>query len=107
MGPVQQVGTVLSWHGVAARADDLKAFFASVAAAFAKEKDLAWSDQVTCVATPPAHRQLAVLAAALLGAKKPTVVFASSENLPANARVDRKLVSDDADMADRQVVEAG
>jgi hypothetical protein len=77
----------------------------SVAAAFAKEGDLAWSDQVMCVATPPAHRQLAVLCAALLGAK-PTVLVAAGANLPAGARFDRTLVSDDADAADRAVIEA-
>jgi hypothetical protein len=78
---------------------------ASAAAAFAKERDLAWADQVTCVATPPAHRQLAVLSAALLGAK-PTVLFAATEALPARARFDHRLASDDADTNDRAVVEA-
>jgi hypothetical protein len=78
---------------------------ASVAAAFAKERDLAWADQVTCVATPPAHRQLAVLCAALLGAK-PTVLFAAAESLPTGAHFDHRLASDDADQADRAVVEA-
>ena len=78
---------------------------ASVAAAFAKERDLAWADQVTCIATPPAHRQLAVLAAALLGAK-PTVLFAAAESLPASAHFDHRLASDDADQTDRALVEA-
>jgi hypothetical protein len=78
---------------------------ASVAAAFANERDLAWADQVTCVATPPAHRQLAVLSAALLGAK-PTVLFAAAESLPASAHFDHRLASDDADAVDRAVVEA-
>lgn len=78
---------------------------ASAAAAFAKERDLAWADQVTCVATPPAHRQLAVLSAALLGAK-PTALFAAAESLLARADFDHRLASDDADKADRAVVEA-
>ena len=78
---------------------------ASVTAAFANERDLAWADQVTCVATPPAHRQLAVLSAALLGAK-PTVLFAAAESLPTRAHFDHRLASDDADQADRAVVEA-
>jgi len=78
---------------------------ASVAAAFATERDLAWADQVTCVATPPAHRQLAVLCAALLGAK-PTALFAAADSLAARAPFDQRLVSDDADAADRAVVDA-
>jgi hypothetical protein len=78
---------------------------ASVAAAFAKDRDLAWAEQVTCMATPPAHRQLAVLSAALLGAK-PTALFAAAESLPARAHFDHRLASDDADQADRAIVEA-
>jgi hypothetical protein len=77
----------------------------SVAAAFATERDLAWADQVTCVATLPAHRQLAVLCAALLAAK-PTVLVAAAEPLPARADFDQWLASDDSDKADRAVVEA-
>jgi hypothetical protein len=78
---------------------------ASLAAAFAAERDLAWADQVTCVATPPAHRQLAVLCAALLGAK-PTALLAATEPLAASAHFDQRLASDDADPADRAIVEA-
>jgi hypothetical protein len=78
---------------------------ASVALAFAKARDLAWADQVTCVATPPAHRQLAALCAAVLAAK-PTVLFKATEPLPGTARFDHHIVSDDADDADRAVAKA-
>jgi hypothetical protein len=78
---------------------------AGVAAAFAQGRDLAWADQVTCVATPPAHRQLAAVAAALLAAK-PTHIVAASEPLAPQARFDHRIVSDDADPADRALVEA-
>jgi hypothetical protein len=59
---------------------------ASVAAAFASGRDLAWSDQVTCVASSPAHRQLAAVCAALL-AGKPTRVVAASDGLPARCKL--------------------
>jgi hypothetical protein len=77
---------------------------ASAAAAFARGKDLAWSDQVTCVATPPAHRQLAAVCAALLVAK-PTHILGATEHLPVDARFDQRIVSDDADPADGAFVE--
>jgi hypothetical protein len=77
---------------------------ASAVAAFSAERDLAWSDQVTCVATPPSHRQLAVLSAALLGAKA-TVLFAAAQALATGAEFAHRLVSEDADGADRAVVE--
>jgi hypothetical protein len=47
---------------------------AAAVAAFAAGRDLDWSDQVVCVATPPAHRQLAALAGALLNSGKGTVL---------------------------------
>ncbi len=40
--------------------------------AFAAATDLDWTEQVTVIATPPAHRQLAALGTALLNATKPT-----------------------------------
>jgi hypothetical protein len=77
---------------------------ASAAAAFAGGKDLAWSDQVSCVASPPAHRQLAAVCAALLGTK-PTRFLHATEPLPADGRFDQRIVSEDADPADRAPVE--
>jgi hypothetical protein len=78
--------------------------FASAAAAFARGRDLAWADQVVCVASPPEHRQLAAVSAALLGAK-PTRILGATEPLPGDARFDQRIVSDDADPADRALVE--
>jgi len=77
---------------------------ASVATAFARGQDLAWADQVTCVATPPPHRHVAAVCAALLAAK-PTHIIGASELLPPQARFDQQLVSEDADPADRALVE--
>lgn len=68
---------------------------ATVIAAFAADKDLDWADQVVCVATPPAHRQLAALGAALLNSAKPTSI--ASVGHPMTMRAGRRLViSDDA-----------
>lgn len=57
--------------------------------AFASGQGLDWADQVVCVATPPAHRQLAALGAALLNSTKPTVLAASGAGR-------RAIVSQDA-----------
>lgn len=69
--------------------------------AFAGRSDLDWAEQVTVVATPPAHRQLGALAGAVLRSTKPTRVWTAQATLPkqglANARV---VSSDDADPAD-------
>ena len=75
----------------------------AVAVAFAQERDLAWADQVTCVASPPAHRQLAVLSAALLGAK-PTVLLGANISLAPGVAFGERLASDDADASDRATV---
>jgi hypothetical protein len=77
---------------------------ASVASAFANGRDLAWPDQVTCVASPPAHRHLAALAAALLKSAKPTRLLLPEE-LPANLSVDRHVVSADAEFRDGAAVQ--
>lgn len=68
---------------------------AAVIMAFAADKDLAWADQVVCVATPPAHRQLAALGAALLSSAKPTS-FASAGDPPTFRAGRRLVISDDA-----------
>jgi hypothetical protein len=65
--------------------------------AFLGRSDLAWSEQVTVVATPPAHRQLAALAAAALNAARPTRLLAHDRAaLVAGGLVGRVLVSTDA-----------
>ena len=69
--------------------------------AFAGRADLAWSEQVTVVATPPAHRQLAALATAVLNTTKATNLFT---HVQAHALVGRVLVSEDALAEDAAVV---
>ncbi len=67
---------------------------AAAVLAFAEGHDLDWADQVVCLATPPAHRQLAALAAALLHATRAT-------QLTPTAAAGRRLVaSRDASPAD-------
>ncbi|MBO6936771.1 MAG: hypothetical protein JJ863_17510 [Deltaproteobacteria bacterium] len=67
---------------------------AATIAAFEAGSDLDWVDQVTVVATPPAHRQLAALAGAVLSATKPARIFtAKLADAKPGARL---LLSDDA-----------
>lgn len=67
---------------------------AATIVAFHEGADLDWVDQVTVVATPPAHRQLAALAGALLNATKPARIFTAEA---ATAQPGARLVlSDDA-----------
>lgn len=68
---------------------------AAVITAFEADNDLDWADQVVCVATPPAHRQLAALGAALLNSAKPTA-FASAGDPPTFRAGRRLVISDDA-----------
>jgi hypothetical protein len=79
---------------------------ASLAEHFASARDLDWAAQVTCVATPPAHRQLAAFAAALTDAPRPAVVICAA-NASAPPATALTLVSDDADPVDRAVVQRG
>lgn len=67
---------------------------AATIAAFHIGADLDWADQVTVIATPPAHRQLAALGGALLNATKPTRVF-TAELATAKSGM-RLLLSEDA-----------
>jgi hypothetical protein len=73
---------------------------------------LDWADQVTVVATPPAHRQLAAAAAALLNAPRPTRLLsapaapASDAAPPAPVPGARAVVSDDATPSDRALAVA-
>ncbi len=71
---------------------------AAAIAVFADGKGLDWADQVVVVATPPAHRQVAAAATALLNATRPVQILAASDEPPKGGRV---LVSDDADPRDR------
>lgn len=72
---------------------------AAAVAGFAAGRDLDWSDQVICVATPPAHRQLAALAGALLNSGKGTML--RSPSTPgAKAPAFKLVYSPDAHEAD-------
>lgn len=42
---------------------------------------LRWSDQVVCIATPPAHRQLAASAAAILRSNRATALYAAGDKV--------------------------
>jgi hypothetical protein len=65
---------------------------------FAGNTDLDWAEQVTVVATPPGHRQLAAVCGALLNAtKRARILTASTELTVPNARL---VVSQDAHDAD-------
>ncbi|MCC6750659.1 MAG: hypothetical protein IT371_23580 [Deltaproteobacteria bacterium] len=68
--------------------------------AFARGTGLDWADQTLCVATAPAHRQLAALAPALLrGTRAASIVgHAHAPEKPASAC--RLILSEDADPAD-------
>ncbi len=70
---------------------------AAVLGAFVGRSDLAWAEQVTIVATPPAHRQLAVFATAVLNSTKPTVVVTHGQ---APALSGRTIISADASPED-------
>jgi hypothetical protein len=61
--------------------------------AFVGRNDLAWTEQVTIVATPPAHRQLAWFATAALNATKQTTVVTHGQ---ARSLIGRPVVSPDA-----------
>lgn len=71
---------------------------ASLVEAFSAGRDLDWADQVTVIATPPAHRQLAALAGALLLSTKPSRI--ATANTPSAVLGARVLVSPDAHPAD-------
>jgi hypothetical protein len=73
---------------------------AALTAAFAEGRDLDWSSQVTVVATPPSHRQLAAVAAALVNAGNLTRLVSAGGEPPGLVGA-RLLVSDDAAAEDR------
>lgn len=66
---------------------------AAAVRAFVGRENLAWTEQVTVVATPPAHRQLASLAGAALNATKPAAIVPHAR---AHGLLGRPVVSDDA-----------
>jgi hypothetical protein len=67
----------------------------ALAVAFGKQRDLSWSEQVTCIATPPGHRHVALLAAVFLNTTEPgRLLEATAARL--TTRVDRVIASPDA-----------
>ena len=73
--------------------------------AFGRGTDLDWNDQVFVVATSPAHRQLAILGAALVNASKATRLVNTdgpSIQVPRGARL---VASADASVGDRNTAE--
>jgi hypothetical protein len=79
---------------------------AALAQAFAGRRDLDWAAQVTCVATPPAHRQLAAFAAAVADSSRPATLLAGAAitEPPKGVTV---IVSDDTAPADKAALGAG
>ncbi|MCE9575766.1 MAG: hypothetical protein K8W52_21630 [Deltaproteobacteria bacterium] len=72
--------------------------------AFARGSDLDWHDQVAIIATPPAHRHLAAVGAAIVNATKSTRLFNHRE--PAgDLRAARVITSPDASPEDRARVD--
>lgn len=71
---------------------------------FDGETTLSFADQVTCIATPPAHRHVAALAAALLRSRKAPTILSSSD-ASAKARFDRIVIAPDAHPDDRAAAE--
>jgi len=84
----------------------------AAARAFKEDERLSWAEQVAVIAARPTERQLAGLAAVILGARGHTRLISPDHDSPADAikqaglsRVDRLLVSDDADPACRSFAE--
>lgn len=81
----------------------------AVALEFARRDDLSWSDQVAVVADRPAHRQLAGLAAVMVGAARRTSLVRPDPNAAAElhrlgfAHPDAAVVSADATPEARDV----
>jgi hypothetical protein len=71
---------------------------------FFGREDLAWSEQVTVVATPPSHRQLAALGGAILNTTRPPALYTSQQPFPAGGIVH---VSKDAADEDAAFVRGG
>src|SRR5690606_6712540 len=73
---------------------------AALVAEFAKHSELSWADQVSVVATPAAHRQLAAAAGAILGATKAATRIDSEGGLATSPTKPRLLLSNDATAED-------
>jgi hypothetical protein len=73
--------------------------------AFGRGADLDWSDQVFVIATSPAHRQLAILGAALVNASKATRLVNTDGPQAQVPRGARLVVSADASADDRSTAE--
>lgn len=69
---------------------------------FAGKSELNWADQVTVVATPPSHRQLAAVAGALLGLSVPSRLVAASGARAATTTKPQLVLSPDATETDAQ-----
>ena len=76
---------------------------AAAALKFTQSTDLDWAAQVTCVATPPAHRQIAALAAAIANATSRAAI-ASGVSAPEAPPAATVHVSADAAPEDRAAV---
>jgi hypothetical protein len=69
---------------------------ASLIEYFAGAEGLDWAEQVTVIATPPAHRQLAAAGGAILGSTRPTRLFDSTAGSLGKGAKARLVVSRDA-----------
>jgi hypothetical protein len=72
---------------------------AALAKRFADAKDLDWAAQVVCVATSPAHRQIAASAVALLNLTKSARVVGAADAVDVKPGA-KRFVSGDAEEAD-------
>ncbi|HEX3771710.1 MAG TPA: hypothetical protein VHV30_12620, partial [Polyangiaceae bacterium] len=71
--------------------------------AFVGRDPRAWTEQITIVATPPSHRQLASLATAVLNATEPAPLFTHGQ---AHSLVGRVLLGPDATAEDAAAARA-
>jgi hypothetical protein len=71
--------------------------------AFASGKALDWAEQVTVVATPQAHRQLAAAATAILNGTRPARILTLTDEPPAAIAGARLISSPDASPGDRDL----
>ncbi len=74
----------------------------ALAERFAGDDRLDWGDQVLCIASPPAHRQIAALATALTGTTQRAALIAA-EDEPPKGPTRKRVVSDDASEDDSAV----
>jgi hypothetical protein len=77
---------------------------ASAGEHFARATGLSWSAQVQCIASPPGHRQVALLAGALLNADG-AIRVVTAEQASTLVQPDRVLMSPDATAADQSAAQ--